>query len=103
LVLVESLASGTPVIASNLPGVRMVVRDREDGLLVRPGDADALATGIATILRDEQARAIMGRVGRERVAASYSWELIGSSLEAIYQQVLCEAPQRAQFQTRGAR
>ena len=90
LVLLESLACATPVVASNLPGVRTVIETGEDkdGLLVEPGDPVALAEAIAAILNDENMRQAMGQGGRARVVAHYDWAQIGQKLEAIYREVL---------------
>lgn len=88
LVLIESLACGTPVVASNIPGVRTVVDHGVDGLLVEPGDPAVLAGAIQEILRDDTMRQAMGRRGRAKVERRYSWEQIGDHLEAIYQPLL---------------
>lgn len=90
LVLLESLACETPVIASDLPGVRTVVDAEIDGLLVAPGDPSALADAIGRVLRDEPSRQAMGRAGRAKVTARYDWEDIGAQLEAIYEHVIAE-------------
>ncbi|NJN66295.1 MAG: glycosyltransferase family 4 protein [Chloroflexaceae bacterium] len=93
LVLVESLACGTPVIASGLPGVRTVVADGQDGLLAQPGNAEELATRLQTLLSlpQEQRRA-MGQAGRRKVEATYAWPHIGDRLQAIYDAVVAERP-----------
>ncbi|HLO13265.1 MAG TPA: glycosyltransferase family 4 protein [Anaerolineales bacterium] len=88
LVLIESLACGTPVIASSLPGVRTVVNHGSDGLLVAPNDPLALAEAILTILKDELLRQVMGRRGRDKVEERYGWEQIGLRIEKIYAHVL---------------
>jgi glycosyltransferase involved in cell wall biosynthesis len=90
LVLVESMACGTPVIASDLPGVRTVVTHGSDGLLVRPGDSAALGQAIEQIVQDEPKRQAMGRAGLAKVAKRYNWEQIGAQLEQIYLDVLRE-------------
>jgi glycosyltransferase involved in cell wall biosynthesis len=85
LVLLESLACATPVIASNLPGVRTVVADGIDGYLVTPGDATALAAGLDHFLSLPEAdRRAMGAAGRRKVETRYSWERVGDILEALY-------------------
>jgi glycosyltransferase involved in cell wall biosynthesis len=85
LVLLESLACATPVIASNLPGVRAVVADGIDGFLVAPGDAADLAARLDQLLGlPEAARRALGAAGRRKVAARYSWERVGDILEALY-------------------
>jgi glycosyltransferase involved in cell wall biosynthesis len=88
LVLIESLACGTPVIASSLPGVRTVVNHGSDGLLVAPNDPLVLAEAILTILKDELLRQAMGRRGRDKVEERYGWEQIGLRIEKIYGHVL---------------
>lgn len=95
LVLVESLASGRPVIASNLPGVRTVVNHGRDGLLVEPNDPAALAEALEQILSDHHHRRNMAQVGRVKVEVNYDWSRIGARLEAIYQQVLADAQRPA--------
>jgi glycosyltransferase involved in cell wall biosynthesis len=94
LVLVESMACGTPVIATNLPGVRTVVDHGRTGLLVAPNDATALAAAIARVLSDDAERRAMGQRGRAKVEAYYDWKQIGTNLEDLYRQVL---PRRANW------
>lgn len=85
LVLLESLACATPVIASNLPGVRTVVADGVDGYLVAPGDPADLARRLDHLLNlPDEARRVMGQAGRRKVEARYSWERIGDCLETLY-------------------
>lgn len=88
LVLLESLACATPVIASNLPGVRTVVDHGRDGLLVPAGNAAALARAIRVLLDTERARETMGLRGRLKVEKSYNWAQIGALLEGFYWQAL---------------
>lgn len=91
LVLLESLACGTPVIASNLPGVRTVVEPGSDGLLVEPGDVTGLANAINKLISDPVAARQMGERGRERIVRLYDWSEIGGRLEAIYYEILEQA------------
>jgi glycosyltransferase involved in cell wall biosynthesis len=96
LVLIESMACGTPVIASDIPGVRTVVSSGRDGYLVEPGNVADLAEKIRAILALSDAdRKEMGLAGRRKVEERYSWELIGDRLEALYQDVLLARSQRA--------
>jgi glycosyltransferase involved in cell wall biosynthesis len=89
LVLIESLACGTPVVASALPGVRTVVADGQDGGLFQPGSASHLAAAIRTILMlPAPERRAMGLAGRRKVEQRYAWPAIGDRLEQIYRQVL---------------
>ena|SRR5579875_1842049 len=88
MVLLESLACGTPVVASHLPGVRSVVADGIDGVLVPPGDPSALAFAIRTVVDDPVRGRRMGMAGRSKVVASYTWERVGGLLEDLYLDVL---------------
>lgn len=84
LVLLESLACSTPVIASNLPGVRTVVDDAWDGFLVKPGDAADLSRKIQLLKENPEMSREMGARGRCKVESSYSWSQIIDRLERIY-------------------
>ncbi len=91
LVLVESMACGTPVIASALPGVRTVVADGQDGFRVEPGNQADLVARLTTMLAmpPEQRRA-MGQAGRAKVEARYAWTQIGALLDSLYTEALQE-------------
>jgi len=88
LVLVEAMACGKPVIATNLPGVRTVVDDGINGFLVTPGDIDELAEKIQCLLENPDMRAQFGKKARQKVETRYSWKEIGRHLEEIYRGVL---------------
>lgn len=91
VVLLEAMACGKPVIASNLPGVRSVVSDGEDGLLARPGDVRDLAEKIQMLLDDPQRRREMGERGRAKVEEKYAWPRIIPRLVQVYEEVLADA------------
>ncbi|MDQ4074975.1 MAG: glycosyltransferase family 4 protein [Chloroflexota bacterium] len=92
LVLLESLACGTPVLASDIPGVRTLVSKGEDGLLVRPVDVEDLATKLEIILSFPcEQRKRMGMAGRRKVEERYTWSRIGRELEALYVELLDES------------
>jgi len=83
MVLVEAMAAGLPVVATDVPGYREVVRDGIEGLLVPPGDPVALASAVARILGDRRLAERLADAGRAR-ASEYSWERIVPRLEALY-------------------
>lgn len=70
MVLIEAGLMGRPVVASDIGGIRDVVRHGENGLLVPPGDARALAEAIMTVLKDRRLASRMGHAGR-RIASEY--------------------------------
>jgi phosphatidylinositol alpha-mannosyltransferase len=82
-VLVEALAAGVPVVASDIPGYREVIRDGVDGLLVPPSDDEAVASAIARVLRDDKLAERLAAAGRDR-ARVFSWDVVTPRIEAIY-------------------
>jgi glycosyltransferase involved in cell wall biosynthesis len=88
LVIVEAMASGKPVVASDLPGVREVVRDGKTGFLCEPFNAGDLAAKIAALASNEKAASDMGAAGRKLAGERYSWEVIGARIEKVYDDVL---------------
>ncbi len=84
--LIEAMASGTPVIASRLPGYDEVVRDHVEGLLVPRRRSRALAAAVRTLLDDPDLRDRLGHDALQR-ARRYDWERVTSEIEAVYEQV----------------
>src|SRR5439155_20758721 len=91
MVLLEGLACGKPVVASDLPGVRSVVQQTGGGLLVSPGDAETLAQAMESLARDPQRRAALGRAGRATVARDFAWPTLARRLDALYRDALGQA------------
>jgi phosphatidyl-myo-inositol alpha-mannosyltransferase len=87
MVITQALACATPVVASDIPGYREVVAPAT-GILTPPGDPDALADSIASLLADEPARAEMGRAARELAETTYAWPLLARRLADGYERVL---------------
>ena len=69
--LMEAMAAGKPVVATNVGGVTELVEDGVSGRVVPPGDVKALRDAIAGLLKDPALRAGMGAEGRKRVAAEF--------------------------------
>lgn len=86
VVLVEAMAAGVPVVASDIAGYREVVREDVDGLLVPPGDPDALAGSIRRVLAEPQLARRLAGAGRAR-ARTFSWDVIVPRIEAVYDRV----------------
>lgn len=87
LVLLEAMSSGKPVIASNLPGVRSVFTDGQEGLLVRVGDPGDLADKIIRLAENDALRDKMGRRARELVLRKYQMAVTQQELETLCQQL----------------
>lgn len=88
MVLIEAMACGTPVVTSDIPGVRSVVSAGQDGLLTPVGDIDALALRLGELLADPARRRAMGLAGRAKVERMYSWPAIIDRLEQVYADAL---------------
>lgn len=87
LVLLEAMAQGVPIVATDIPGYRSVVTHESEALLVPPRDPDALARALGSLLRDPARRERLGAAGI-RTAARYGWDSIAERLEAIYLEVI---------------
>jgi glycosyltransferase involved in cell wall biosynthesis len=74
LKLYEMMATGIPVVVTDLPGQCEVVESARAGLVIRPGDAAALARAVARLVRDPARSRAMGRRGHERVVQQHSWD-----------------------------
>lgn len=75
IVLLEALRAGAPVVASDIPAFREVLADGGAGILVPPGDPDALAGAITGLLEDAEARAGLVDRGLARVA-DFAWPVV---------------------------
>jgi glycosyltransferase involved in cell wall biosynthesis len=71
LSVIEAMAAGLPVVASDVGGLRELVRDGETGVLVPPGDPAALADALRPLLADHELRRRLGSAGRERATALF--------------------------------
>jgi glycosyltransferase involved in cell wall biosynthesis len=76
LVLIEAMAAGVPVVATNAPGIRDVVRDGQTGLLVPVGAPDRLASTIARLLNDAPLRKRLVDTARADVTDRFSWDSV---------------------------
>jgi D-inositol-3-phosphate glycosyltransferase len=81
----EAMACGTPVVASDVGGLRILVEHGHSGVLVPPTDAAALAAHLDTLLHDDAQRAAL-RSGSLQRAAAYGWDHIAARLETLYQE-----------------
>jgi phosphatidylinositol alpha-mannosyltransferase len=87
MVLTEAFAARTPVVASDIPGYRDVVRDGRDGILVPPGDAVALAEALRGLALDRERRAQMAASARER-AERFAWPRVAGEVMDCYERAI---------------
>lgn len=84
IVLIEALACGVPVIASDLPGVRRVFSDREQGLLFKTGDINDLKNKLEFIIRNEDKRKQMALAARKLAEDEYDLKIMAADLKKIF-------------------
>jgi len=86
--LAQGMAMGKVVIGSDIPGVRTLLENGECGLLIPPGDRQALVEAIRRLRADPALRQQLGEKGRARILANYTWRHVGERLLTMYHQVL---------------
>jgi phosphatidylinositol alpha-mannosyltransferase len=86
MILTRAFACGLPVVASDIAGYRAVMT-QETGLLVPPGDPEALAQGLIALLEDEPRRRAFGAAARLLAEERYSWDRIARRLAGVYELV----------------
>jgi glycosyltransferase involved in cell wall biosynthesis len=84
MVALEAMERARPVVASAVGGLPEIVAHGETGLVVPPGDADALADAIVALASDRERVAAMGRAGRERAIAEFPPERSVARIEELY-------------------
>jgi glycosyltransferase involved in cell wall biosynthesis len=84
LVAIEAMASGTPVVASEVGGLEFTVVDEVTGLLAPPQDEARFASAIDLILSDAQWRKQLGQNARKRVESKFSWDGVATQLDQLY-------------------
>ena len=88
LAAAEAMAAGVPVIASTTGGLPEVVEHERTGLLVPPGNVEALADAIQLLADNPEMRVMFGKAGRQRVESVFSVELYQASIRAVYDQLM---------------
>src|SRR5213593_2915594 len=87
LVALEAMACGIPVVGTRVGGLQTLIEDGESGLLVPPGDDEALAESIALVLTDHRLRTHLAHGARHR-AEHFTWESVGEKIADLYDSVL---------------
>ena len=97
LKVIEAMASGTPLIASDLPVVRELAEPDHDALLVRPGSAKTIKDGLLRLLEQPTLGSQLSRTARETVERRFTWQRALAELIAAYREVLEVEPMLAQY------
>ncbi len=96
IILLEAMAAGIPVVASDIAGYSTVVSHAVNGLLATPRDSEALANALSQILQYESLRQNLIRVGLQR-SKQYAWPQLAQSILAYYQELLLERKEHARL------
>jgi len=87
IVLTEALASGNPLIGSNVGGIPMQIRDGWNGFLVEPGNERQLVEKIKYLIENEEERKIMGKNSRRLAEEVFDWKKIAENYLKVYKEV----------------
>jgi len=88
--IMEAMASGLPVVATDVGGVSEIVVNNETGLLMPPQDSEAIAKAILAILFDPCRAKNMGKMGRERIKGNFTVEKMVKETEDLYEEIIRE-------------
>ncbi|MFQ6127391.1 MAG: glycosyltransferase family 4 protein [Thermoplasmata archaeon] len=84
----EAMSSGRPVVVSDIPGVREVITDGEEGLLCEPMNPEDLAKKISLLLEDDATRLRMGSKGREKIEKCFDIGTVAKKVAEVYESLL---------------
>jgi glycosyltransferase involved in cell wall biosynthesis len=101
LAVIEWMAAGKAIVATNVGGVPALIEDGVDGLLVEPGDPHQLTEAIARLLRDADLRSALGASAARRQRRTFDLHHMVSSLESLYEALYWSSP-RGRREARGA-
>jgi len=87
IILLEAMAAGKPIVASDIAGYRSVLEDGKEGILVPPEDERRLADALICLLKEPALRERMGRRGQDK-ATDYSWQKVAQQILEYYQELL---------------
>lgn len=87
IVNLEAMASGIPIVGSNLGGIPDIVKNGENGLLAKPGDHRSLSDALLCLLKNSDLKKKMGNNGKNLVK-DYSWDKIAKETEQLYRSII---------------
>ncbi|MFA5816010.1 MAG: glycosyltransferase [Bacteroidales bacterium] len=88
IVMLEAMAAGRAVIATNGGGAREIITDGEDGLLVPPGDSELMAKAIVRLANDRETRHRLAAAGNEKVKSRFSKQAMVDNILELYEEIL---------------
>lgn len=91
--ILEAMAAGRPVVASQVAGIELVITNGIQGLLTPERDAVALARAILSLIQDQNLAVRLGAAGRDRIQRELNWSAVARTMTAIYEQALLHRPE----------
>jgi glycosyltransferase involved in cell wall biosynthesis len=88
LAILEAMAAGLPVVATNASGCGEAIDDGTEGLIVSTRDASALSDALTALVEDDERRVAMGEAARNRVVRDFGWDRYGARALDVYRRVL---------------
>jgi glycosyltransferase involved in cell wall biosynthesis len=88
IVVLEAMASCTPVVASNQGGIKEIIRNGKTGLLVKKADIKDLTDKILLLLNDQKLSEEISKNALEEIKMNYDWEVVGGKIENVYLNLL---------------
>jgi D-inositol-3-phosphate glycosyltransferase len=85
---IEAMACGTPVVGSNVGGIKFTVRDNETGYLVPPNDPDALAERLAHLYQHPKLLTVLGNQAIRRANDLFTWPKVANAVAGLYEEVI---------------
>ncbi|MDT8782466.1 MAG: glycosyltransferase family 4 protein [Candidatus Bathyarchaeota archaeon] len=86
--LLEAMACGKPVVGSDIPGIKDIIVNNQNGILVPPKNPQAIAHAVLLLLKDEKLRLKIGENARKTIFNDYQWNLIINKVEKVYSEAL---------------
>ena len=86
-VLLEAMSCALPVIASDIPAHRDLIKNRDNGILVKPNTPKELVNEILKLKNDEDLRYKLGKNARKTIEEQFTWDIITEKLEKLYNNV----------------
>jgi len=93
IVLIEALASGTPIIGANIPGVRSVVKSSKAGFLVKPKSIQDIVSVVTRVSKVK----CFDKIARKSAEENYDWEIITKQIERVYLLVIKQKHEGVDF------
>jgi len=88
LVLIEAMACSKPVIGTKVGGIPEVIKDKENGFLIKPGNVNELFLAIKKLMSEKKLRKKMGNKGKERVKKMFTWDITIKKMNKMYKELI---------------